>query len=996
MGMRVHLLQTLAVSAGSDIRRGHALGGRRARLALAALALADGPLSADRLAEIIWGEDLPATWPVALRGVVRGLRTACSRLGRGEQLIVTTPAGYRLADGVQTDIRCAVSDLDRAESLHERGRYRSVIELADPLTRIGGDQLLPDETAQWLLTHRRAVDATALYAAQLVVDAAARMGDHHRAVRTAAHAVESQPLEECAHRELIRALDGAGDRAGAIRAYEHCRRLLAAELGIDPSAETTAVYLNALRDRAGGRAAPVPLITSSFLGRDREMAALMKAIERPGLVTVAGKGGVGKSRLVVHVAARCPQFEGGRLWIPLGSVDQDVLVAASVAMTLGVLVGTDPVTAVADRLAPQGRVLLVLDGCEATIDGVASLVTALLALAPLLTVVTTSRRPLSIAGEHIITVEPWPVPGPALEASGQLRLLTDRVREAGGDLRVDPGSIGDLSALCRRCGGIPLALELAAGQLAVLPTGMLVDHLAETVPSRDGLRAITAGSYALLAPDEAAVFRRIAVLAGPVTLPTIRRVVSDESIPPTRVVRIVRELTERNLLTVDRSTPHWRYQQDDDLHSFARERIEGTDEEAACYGRVADVVRTALPENARADPGAYRAQVSDLLASVRSLFTAALSDRADPDRAQELAFRLHRYFAVTNVEEGRFWLSRLIPARPAGPWSPFAIYAAGYLSYWSGQTRQAMGELERAASLLHGVEDSLRARALIFLAGLLDDVDRGGEAIAQLGLAIEAARPLDADLQCSAAMGMGSLLAERVDPDAARYAREAIENCRSSGSAEQLSIALPTAAMICWQVGALDEARDYVAEALPLNAAGMRIARVVLLSAAAGVALADGDIDAAVEFGSVAETEAVDLGVEREVPLIRAVLARGLLARNDPRAAARQASGALRAALRMSTGSPLAVGLETAALVLHAAGSGTETDLGHLLDAAATIRSRGDRPAPATLARAVSDLRVIVGPAVQVRVAVDPVQAAHEAMEHLAVVGCPVIVGVSA
>jgi len=173
---------------------------------------------------------------------------------------------------------------------------------------------------------------------------------------------------------------------------------------------------------------------------------------------------------------------------------------------------------------------------------------------------------------------------------------------------------------------------------------------------------------------------------------------------------------------------------------------------------------------------------------------------------------------------------------------------------------------------------------------------------------------------------------------------------------------LPTAAMVCWQVGALEEARAYVAEALPLHGITRSIARVVLLSAAAGVALADGDIDAAVEFGATADREASELGVEREVPLIRAVLARALLARDDLPGAVRCAAAVLGATQGMSLSSPLALGLETAALVLHAAGLAGDRALGEFLATAALLRRTGDRPAPATLARAVTGLRAVLGP----------------------------------
>ena len=123
--------------------------------------------------------------------------------------------------------------------------------------------------------------------------------------------------------------------------------------------------------------------------------------------------------------------------------------------------------------------------------------------------------------------------------------------------------------------------------------------------------------------------------------------------------------------------------------------------------------------------------------------------------------------------------------------------------------------------MLDGTQSSYRARALIFLAGLFDDIDRGAEAVEHVRLSIGAAAPFDADLQVSAAMGMGSVLAERVDPVAARYAHDAIELCRNSGSAEQLAIALPTTAMVCWQVGALDEARATSPRPFPCTQASL-------------------------------------------------------------------------------------------------------------------------------------------------------------------------------
>ena len=360
------------------------------------------------------------------------------------------------------------------------------------------------------------------------------------------------PLDESTHRSLIAALDRSGDRAGAVQAYEQCRSVLGEHLGIDPSAETVQVYLEALRDQPGGAPARVPAETSSFIGREADLAALAGAVSGPGLVTVTGKGGVGKSRLAVRVASRRGGFDGGRLWVPLAAVAEDALVASSVALEIGVQLGIeDAALAVADHLAPLGRVLLVLDGCEGVVDGAASLVAALLARAPLLTIVATSRVPLSVDGERLVPLDP-----------ASHRRTPPRACSAAGRYACSPTGCGSRAATCastrtprRTCS------RCAVGAVACrspwnwsrpswpsMPAGDLLDHLQDVLGEAGGLRSIARSSYLLLDTDEAAVFRRMAVLDGPVGLQLVRQVVSGDGIAPVRVVRILRELTARGLL----------------------------------------------------------------------------------------------------------------------------------------------------------------------------------------------------------------------------------------------------------------------------------------------------------------------------------------------------------------------------------------------------------------------------------------------------------------
>ena len=965
---RIDVLGAVAVSSGGGgTVAGHALGGRRARLALVALALADGPMPAERLAAVIWPDYRPATWSAALRGVIRALRASLAVIGAGGQrVIVTTPSGYGLAPGVDVDIRAAAGLLRSAQSLTEQGRYAAALAAAESVAGQAGEQLLPGEDAEWLYPCRQAVDASALRALELIAGAAGALGDRYRAVEAGKRAVRASPLDERSHRVLIGALHRAGDRAGAVRAYEQCRSLLAEQLGVDPDPETVEAYLAALGDHGGSTTARLPVIVSAFIGRDEEAASLSAAIGRRGLVTVAGKGGVGKSRLVNHVASARGDFAGGKLWVSLASASQDELVAPIVATAIGLPLGADDATSmIASHLAPLGRALLVIDGCEAVIDGVASLVTGLVAFCPMLSVVVTSRVPLSVESERVLVLDPFPDPAEgdrrAFLASSQVRLLADRVRVSGGELDIDEQIAPLIAVLCRRCGGLPLALELVAAQLTAMSVADLLDHLPDLVADGDDrLRAVARSSYALLDHDEATLFRRLGVLDGPVGLPLVREMVADGSIAPVRVVRILRELTARGLLVVDRSAARWRYYQDDDLHGFARELLVEAGEERAALERLADTLSAIIPADPKAAPAPYLEAIGAVLPSLRSMLGAAVGGQLSCGRALELAFRLHRYWAATNLAEGQFWLSRLLADPSRSPWTGYATYALGYLNYWSGDAEAAVRELRAAAQMLSGGQDEYAARALIYLGGLADDLDRGREALGFVRQSIVAAQPFGVDLQVGAAIGMGCVLAERADASAAGFAVEAIELCRRAGSAEQLAATLPTAAMVCWQVGDTETARRYVAEAQPLLAGYRRIARVVLLSTAAALALADLDIDAAIELGEAADRVGSDLGIERELPLIRCLLARALLARGDLPSAAERALSAIESARSLSFSFPLGVCLETAALVcLH----GGEADLGAtaaLLAAAAVIRERGDRPGPPTLRSAVEAARADV------------------------------------
>ncbi len=954
---------------------GNALGGRRARVALVALALAGSPIPAERLAGIVWANDPPPTWQPALRGVIRALRGALQPIGLGEQRLITTePDGYALSPATETDIGLATADLERAEQEQDP---TAALVLASRAQTLKGEDLLPHEDAGWLRGHREAIDHLRMRAVEVVVRAAGAQHDHHRALAAARELLDQHPLDERAHRSVICALDRAGDRSGAVQAYEHCRTVLAEELGIDPSTETVAVYLAALRADAPTVGTRIPAAAGAFLGREREQRELSTHLDRPGLVTLTGRGGIGKSRLALRVAAA-----RRALWTTLSGTADDELVASQVALGLGLTVGeSDPTVTLVNHIAPLGRTLLVLDGCDRGLDGVGSLVTALIADCPNLTTLVTARSAVGIDDEQIIRLQPLPPidPGTDPRHNIQVQLLVRRVEEAGGVLVLDEAVAPVLVALCQRCSGLPLALELVAAQLTAMSPADLLDQLAAPA-AQDQLTRLLEHSYELLGPDEGAVLRRCSVLGGEIGLPLIRAVVSARDLLPLRVIRLLRELTDRGLMSVDRSGPRWRYRQDDDIQQFAMTKLDDG-ERRATFGRLADAITALLPGDAKAPPAPFAAAITDIAPSLRSLLAAASDGRVDRDRGLEIAFRLHRYWSATNVSEGRFWFERLLDGAPESTWTGRANFAYGYLSYWMGDADAALPILDEAVEQLRGEHDDYAARALIYLGGIVDDLDRGADAVGYVTESVEIAERIgDANLYVGAAMGVGAVLAERGDPAAADFAIRALDSCRRNASAAQLAAAQPTAVMICWQVGAMPQARELLTEGLQLHPDGRRIARVVLLSAGAGIAFADGDFKQAISYGQTADADATELGVERELPLIRCLLARSLLATGATAEAADRAIAAISAAMALTYSHPMALCLETAALVASDADPEYRSAL---FATAAALRIRGDRPIPPSLLHSTE----VAGSVVHVTETALPVaQAATLAAELLQVV----------
>jgi len=281
----------------------------------------------------------------------------------------------------------------------------------------------------------------------------------------------------------------------------------------------------------------LPAQVSSFIGREAELAAVRRLVERSRLVTLTGAGGAGKTRLALQVAAGLVDGSGDGVWFadlaPLGGPD---LVAVTVADVLGVR--REPGRPVLDTLveAVGGRRLLVLlDNCEHVIGACAKLADALLRGCPNLALLATSREPLGIDGEWVYRVPSLGVPADgddagAIRASEAVRLLEDRAAAQGVPLAEDEEAAGVAGRICRRLDGIPLAIELAAARLRGMPAAELEARLDQrfalltggsraALPRQQTLRAMVEWSWELLNPAERAVLARLAVFTEEATLP---------------------------------------------------------------------------------------------------------------------------------------------------------------------------------------------------------------------------------------------------------------------------------------------------------------------------------------------------------------------------------------------------------------------------------------------------------------------------------------------
>jgi predicted ATPase/class 3 adenylate cyclase len=445
--------------------------------------------------------------------------------------------------------------------------------------------------------------------------------------------------------------------------------------------------------------------TTSFVGRESEVAELQGAVKAHRLVTLTGVGGVGKTRLAVEVAARlADEFPDGVWFFELAAVTDPAAVPDAVAAVLGITQqpGKTVTESVASTLEDRSR-LLVFDNCEHVVDSVADLIEAILAASATVTILATSREGVGVSDEQL-----WRVPSLDVTSgaeSAAVNLFVDRAHSVVSDFSLaQPGEADAVVEICRRLDGIPLAIELAASRMASMTASDVRDRLDQRfrllVGSRRGLarhqtlRHAVAWSYDLLDDAEKKLVDRCSVFAGGFDLQSACAVAGSDQ-DEFEMLNLLDALVRKSLVVADRSSGHARFSMLETIRQFAEEQLVagGLATEAraahACYfaGREADIL--ALWDSPR-QRAAYDWFTIEL-ANLRTAFRWA-ADQGDLDVAASIASYAGWLGAWVQTFEPMAWAEELIePARAVDHPRLALLYVIASLCYRTGRIEEALG-----------------------------------------------------------------------------------------------------------------------------------------------------------------------------------------------------------------------------------------------------------------------------------------------------------------
>ena len=914
------------------------------------------PVAAEVLADRLWSGEPPADAVNAVQRVVSYLRRTLGEAGR--ELLATRPAGYALlvddeaVDACRFDqrVHAAATLVDQGTAW---GARRGLDEIHSAMKLWRGEPLADVVHQEWAVAEIVRLEELRAQAQSLGLAALLRLNRADEAVGQARALVTEHPLQEQFHRQLMLALYRSGRQGEALAAYSALRRLLSDELGLDPSPQLQVLERQVL-DQAAELdwqppsdwsttvaesrdpvlpAARLPAAVTSLVGRETALLQLGDVLAKARVLTLTGAGGVGKSRLALELAQR--ETQRRVWWVELDVVAEAELVAATVAHTLAAVSqpGSDLIETVA-RVIGDRPALLVLDGCEHLPSATAELVTQLQSRCPSLVQLVTSRRPLRVAGE--VT---WPVPTLDLPAeavvdptgssvAASLQLFEQRARAARPDFAIDATNAADVREIVRALDGLPLAIELAAAHVDVLPPAGIRRRLADRfellqsdrwdVPARQHtLRAVIDSSAALLAGEEREHFELLGVFAGTFDLEAVEAVTGSA---PATAYRLTASLVRQSLVA---PVEGGRFRLLESMRVYTLDYLRRTSR--------LDEVRTRHA------------------AHMLALMTAGDQGLRGPDQ-QEWLIRLRA--SVPDLRAALEWL-----LAGGGPVRG-AQLAAISTWFWTreGMLDEAARWMEKAAEV--DIEDRAVRAAVLHASGRiaapLGDLRRARDACAA---SIQLSRELEDDAALGRALvtlglcewALGDL------PAAARALDEAADRAEAGGDRWHRDAALVLRLRTAVDVGETDVGQRLDLVLSSIRTTGDQHLVGLALGQRARLGLISGDPDLAYSTADEALQHWQSVHYREGEIQARNLRARALVVAGQLHRALADARTAILTAADIGHRGGLAEGLETLATVRYAAGLDEEAQ--EILTIADRERERTAIPIPAADQAALTELR---------------------------------------
>lgn len=742
--VRIYLLGGFRVSVGSRTIDAKQWRLRKAAALMKVLALAPGHhLHREQAMYLLWPDSSRKAASNNLRQALHAARRALDLAAGSRYLSSKDESLVLYPDGeLWVDVEAFEEAASTARRSRDPAAYGAALDLY-------AGQLLPgDIYEEWAESRRRELRGTYL---DLLVELAGlyeELGDYGPAIEALRRVLPIEPVNEQAHVGLMRLYALSARGAEALAQYSRLEEVLSRELGTEPRVTSRHLY----EEIAAGTFLPsqqppseipsektadaskhnLPAPRTSFVGRKRDILEVKRSLAMTRLLTLAGAGGSGKTRLALEVARDLVGAYPSGVWLAeLAPLSEGNLVPQVVARALKVREQPGrSLTGTLTEALGEKKLLLLLDNCEHLADPVAHLLDTLLDSCPRLRVLVTSREALSVAGETVWRVPSLSVPDVDLLPTAReltrydaVRLFLDRTRQRLPNFALTPDNTEAVAEICRKLEGIPLAIELATARIGALSVRQISERLRDPLsllssggrtaePRQRTLRGTLDWSYELLGAAEQVLFGRLSVFAGSASLEAVETVGSGDGIEEGDVLNLLSRLVDKSLVMAEGTESDClRYRMLEPIRQYACEKLAESGEAEMVWRRHATfflaLAKQAEPELLAGRQEEWLERLEREHGNLRAALGWSFS-QGEAELGLSLGTALWRLWDMhSHLSEGRRWLERGISTsgRTRTRTNARALNGAGWIALWQGDYEAAKTLVEESLALNRELED---------------------------------------------------------------------------------------------------------------------------------------------------------------------------------------------------------------------------------------------------------------------------------------------------